>query len=413
MHILRLLLLLVPLFWAVDSFSAPSAPVPRFLLAKSSLGPADLAVIVNDSDPLSREIGRYYRTQRNIPAENVIEISFPPGGTAMSRADFARIKEEVDRKTPDHVQAFVLTWAAPYRVDCMSITSAFAFGFDEAHCAQGCRPTRVTSYYNSPSLSPYRDHGIRPTMALAGLDFQSVKALIDRGVAADESRPRGTAYLVSTSDRNRNVRAAGYAAIVKAAEGLLETEVIEQEFITGKSDVLFYFTGRAQVPGLEALGFVPGAMADHLTSVGGMLTDSWQMSSLRWIEAGATGSYGAVVEPCNFPAKFPHPASAMFWYLHGATLIEAYWKSVASPGQGIFIGEPLARPFGGYSIEADEDGIVLRTQALPAGVYGLYGANSVIGPYEAEPLRLTAKPGRNEFRFSGLDKAVYRFERLF
>jgi hypothetical protein len=27
-------------------------------------------------------------------------------------------------------------------------------------------------------------------------------------------------------------------------------------------------------------------------------------------------------------------------------LIEAYWKSVAWPGQGIFIGEPLARPFG-------------------------------------------------------------------
>ena len=25
--------------------------------------------------------------------------------------------------------------------------------------------------------------------------------------------------------------------------------------------------------------------------------------------------------------------------------IEAYWKSVAWPGQGVFIGEPLARPY--------------------------------------------------------------------
>ncbi|MDY6830138.1 MAG: TIGR03790 family protein, partial [Pseudomonadota bacterium] len=33
-------------------------------------------------------------------------------------------------------------------------------------------------------------------------------------------------------------------------------------------------------------------------------------------------------------------------YLNGETLIEAYWKSVASPGQGLFVGEPLARPFG-------------------------------------------------------------------
>jgi hypothetical protein len=33
-------------------------------------------------------------------------------------------------------------------------------------------------------------------------------------------------------------------------------------------------------------------------------------------------------------------------YLAGETLIESYWKSVAMPGQGIFIGEPLARPYG-------------------------------------------------------------------
>jgi hypothetical protein len=32
-------------------------------------------------------------------------------------------------------------------------------------------------------------------------------------------------------------------------------------------------------------------------------------------------------------------------YLQGETLIEAYWKSVLMPGQGIFIGEPLAAPF--------------------------------------------------------------------
>ncbi len=36
----------------------------------------------------------------------------------------------------------------------------------------------------------------------------------------------------------------------------------------------------------------------------------------------------------------------MSHYLNGDTLIEAYWKSVLMPGQGIFIGEPLARPFG-------------------------------------------------------------------
>ena len=32
-------------------------------------------------------------------------------------------------------------------------------------------------------------------------------------------------------------------------------------------------------------------------------------------------------------------------YYRGATLMEAYWKSVQWPGQGLFVGEPLAKPF--------------------------------------------------------------------
>ena len=69
------------------------------------------------------------------------------------------------------------------------------------------------------------------------------------------------------------------------------------------------------------------------------------MSILRWLEAGATASYGTVVEPCNHMQKFPFPGIAMFHYALGASAIEAYWKSVAWPGEGVFIGEPLAQPF--------------------------------------------------------------------
>jgi uncharacterized protein (TIGR03790 family) len=122
-------------------------------------------------------------------------------------------------------------------------------------------------------------------------------------------------------------------------------QVVDGNQLTGRLDVMFYFTGLVQVPGLDSNQYLPGAVADHLTSFGGRLTDSPQMSSLRWLEVGATGSYGTVVEPCNFPQKFPHPGVLMAHYLNGDTLIEAYWKSVLMPGQGIFIGEPLARPF--------------------------------------------------------------------
>jgi uncharacterized protein (TIGR03790 family) len=129
------------------------------------------------------------------------------------------------------------------------------------------------------------------------------------------------------------------------AGGKVAVRQIKQDALKDENDVLLYITGRVQVDGLETLRFVPGAVADHLTSAGGQLTDSVQMSALRWLEAGATGSYGAVVEPCNMLQKFPHPAILVGHYLQGETLIEAYWKSVQMPGQGIFIGEPLAAPF--------------------------------------------------------------------
>src|SRR3569623_1249641 len=200
---LFLLLSLCLALWA-----AASAAAPQLLLPKSGLAPEELAVIVNDGDPLSRRIAEYYQMRRHIPDTNMIHVQFPVDGTAFSREAFARIKAEVDRKTPDFVQAYALTCAAPYRVDCMSITTAFAAGFAETYCAHGCAATRKSPYFNSPSLAPFREHHLRPTMALAGKNFEEVKALIDRGVAADETNPDGTAYLLNTGAHARNVRAA-------------------------------------------------------------------------------------------------------------------------------------------------------------------------------------------------------------
>ena len=125
----------------------------------------------------------------------------------------------------------------------------------------------------------------------------------------------------------------------------MRVERLDADELRDRRDVLFYFTGLAAVAGLETLRFRPGAIADHLTSTGGVLTGHAQMSALRWLEAGATASYGTVVEPCNFATKFPQPALAIARYTRGETVLEAYWKSVAMPGQGVFVGEPLAAPF--------------------------------------------------------------------
>ena len=313
--------------------------------AASELGPQHIAVVINDADPLSRSIGEYYIAKRGLPAANVIHVNFKPGITNMSPKLFKKLKASVDKQTPAAVQAYALAWTVPYRTGCMSITTAFAAGYSEDFCARGCKPTRRSPYFNSDIRMPFTELGWRPAMMLAGEDLASVKQLIDRGLAADGSKPEGTAYLLSTSDKARNGRARFYPGIQMMQSSRFNIDILRSNTLKNRTDVMFYFTGKAVVDGIDTNHYRPGAIADHLTSTGGKLTDSKQMSSLRWLAAGATGSYGSVVEPCSFVQKFPRPNIVIERYLNGETLLETYWKSVEWPGQGVFIGEPLAAPF--------------------------------------------------------------------
>ena len=320
------------------AFSKLFSPLP-------SLSANELAIIVNDYDPLSIKIARYYQQQRKIPKTNIIHINFNPKYKTLPVNIFKKIKLSVDKQTPSHVQAYALTWMQTYRVGCMSITTAFATGYNKDFCSTGCKKTRPSPYFNNEKDKPYDKYKWRPTMALAGNSFNDVKKLIDRGVLSDYSQPQGSAYLLETSDKNRSTRAIFFPQINKQINNLWPVEILKQDSIKNKTDVMFYFTGKIHVKNITSNQFLPGSVADHLTSTGGVLPGSKQMSIMEWLEAGATGSYGAVIEPCNFVQKFPHPGIMMHYYLRGNTLIEAYWKSVAWPGQGIFIGEPLAKPF--------------------------------------------------------------------
>lgn len=304
-----------------------------------------LAVIVNANDPESQRIADYYQQKRNIPDENIIVIKFPPNVATIGVEQFQKIYQQVQDKTPKHVQFYALAWRHLLRVKCMSITSAFAFGFDEKYCAKGCKATASSPYFNTKNSAPFDDFKIRLTIMLAGSSIDQVFAMIDRGVRSDGKRPDGTAYLLSTKDKNRNARAKYYGQIIVTLGEHIKIQQVNANILKDKDDVMFYFTGLKQVKSIGSNQFMDGAIADHLTSAGGILFGKHQMSLLRWLDAGATGSYGAVVEPCNFPQKFPHPGIAIENYIQGNSLIEAYWKSVAWPGQGLFVGEPLASPY--------------------------------------------------------------------
>ena len=313
-----------------------------------------LVVVVNGKDPESQKIADYYQQKRDIPDENIIVVEFPRGAIALNKPQFQKIYQQVLKKTPEHVQFYALAWRKTFRVGCMSITSAFAFGFDEKYCAKGCKTTQSSDYFNVVSRAPFDDFKVRPTIMLAGSSIEQVFAMIDRGVRADGMRPDGTAYLMSTTDKNRNARAQLYSQVIIGLGEHIKIQQVNANKLENKNDVMFYFTGLADVKGIKSNQFMDGAIADHLTSTGGVLSGTGQMSLFRWLDAGATASFGAVVEPCNFLQKFPHPGIVIDYYTRGETLIESYWKSVAWPGQGLFVGEPLASPFAKYLTKQEE-----------------------------------------------------------
>jgi uncharacterized protein (TIGR03790 family) len=321
---------------------------------------ANTAVIVNVDDPLSVKTGNYYISTRAIPERNLIRLSLGASRDVISVDEFVLIQRQIRSKTASHIQAYALAWARPFRVGCMSITAAIGLGYDTSYCAEGCRPTRQTGYYDSASSSPFVDFGIRPAMMLAADTFEDARRLIDKGIQSDYSRPLGDAYLLDTHDAQRNVRSVHYEKLKQALGGVLAVRVENKNWLRSTKNVLYYFTGVAQVRYLDTIDFVPGAVADHLTSAGGVLYGGGQMSSLQWLRAGVTGSYGTVQEPCNYLAKFPVPGVLIQHYMNGDSLVEAYWKSVAMPGQGVFLGDPLASPYKGCRLKFSREGMAER-----------------------------------------------------
>lgn len=313
--------------------------------AASALQAAQLAVVVNDAEPNSVEIAEYYRQARAIPAKNMVHVRIPNRPRRLDAEQFRQLKEHIEAQLGPEIQAVLMVWTAPYAVECNAITAAFTLGFDAEQCLKPCGPGKPSAYFNAASARPMLDFGMRLSMLLPTDSVEQAKALIDRGNASGFRMPSAAAYYLSTSEAARNSRAQFFPPAGVVRQRKLTIKRLQADSIEGVRDIMVYQTGMARVAKLDTLQFLPGALADHLTSVGGDLLGESQMSSLRWLEAGATASYGTVTEPCNYWQKFPHPTVLLQHYLSGASAIEAYWRSVAWPAQGLFIGEPLAAPY--------------------------------------------------------------------
>ena len=309
--------------------------------------PQQVVVVVNKQDANSQIIGDYYLNARNIPKQNLIEVDIAPGIAALNEMQFQALRKTIFSKISADIQVIVLTWTRPFAVNCNSITSAITMGYQPKQCENGCGVGTRNPYFNNANGQALKDFNMRLSILLPTDSIEMAKNLIDKGILSAFKLNEATAYFLKTSDAARSKPREAFFPkdLTLIANKKLRIRTIKADGIEHKKDVMFYLTGAVTVPHLETINFLPGAIADHLTSSGGVLYNDGQMSSLKWLEAGATGSYGSVSEPCNYWQKFPNPAVLLNHYLKGNTLIEAYWKSVYWPTQGLFIGEPLAAPY--------------------------------------------------------------------
>ncbi len=167
-----------------------------------------------------------------------------------------------------------------------------------------------------------------------------------RAAAADGQTPTGTVYFQVNDDVRSRTRVWGFDAAIKALKGMgvaaeregpgLPDKKHVAGMVAGVSDFNFAATGST---------FDAGAIAEHLTSFGGMLDEGCgQTAMTEWIRCGAAGTSGTVTEPFAIQNKFPLPAIQVH-YAHGCSLAEAFYLSVMGPYQLLIMGDPLCKPW--------------------------------------------------------------------
>ena len=198
-------------------------------------------------------------------------------------------------------------------------------------------PKRGSRYFLSAMLSVTRDQGIS--------DYDSVNYLT-RAVDADYSKPNGTFYFTSTSDVRTKTRLPNFQRAISELDLLdQQSRVIKRKLPERRDDVLGLTCGTAKFDwGKSGSKFLPGAIADNLTSTGGYFPKKGQTKCTEFLKFGAAGACGTVVEPYSIQAKFPFPLIHAH-YAKGCSLAEAYYQSVHGPYQLILVGDALCQPF--------------------------------------------------------------------
>lgn len=97
---------------SVAVFDGSFTPVATLSVPRPAIQPSEIAVLVNDDDPQSVAVAKYYQQKRRIPDQNMIHLKLYPGFTVnngINPGSFAALKAQVDASVRPNIQALVLS----------------------------------------------------------------------------------------------------------------------------------------------------------------------------------------------------------------------------------------------------------------------------------------------------------------
>src|ERR1051326_2490192 len=329
----------------------------------------NVVVVVNQSSSNSVELGNYYCEKRQVPPQNVLRTSWTGGNISWTKTDFETVilnpllSMISVRGLTNQIDYVVLSMDFPFQVtDATGLNSTTAdlfYGFKPDGAAMPGLPAScnlpavsANSYVGSENIFRFSPPATATTNSflatmITSETLQQAKATIDQGVLSDNTFPTQTVILGHSDDPFRNIRYVNFDDTIFSAGLRMNYSILQSNLDSpfGLTNLLGYQNGYFNFP-ISPDSFVPGAMADSLTSYGGLILggSGGHTTAMDFLNAGASGSYGTVVEPCNYLEKFPAPQN-YFYQARGFSLSECYYQSVTNPYQGIMVGEPLAAPF--------------------------------------------------------------------
>jgi hypothetical protein len=383
------------------------APFPKMLLVLScallcqacGFGDRDdVLILVREGDPVSRAIGDFYASKRDIASDRILELALPnddaKGGAArtIDRAGFeSRIAQPLESYLTTHdpdgeISILVTTRGIPLRIGHCAKS--------EPHYPRDCRSAAVDAALATlgrlePAAEPLvqnanpffgeirsfarfrRDEPeaklrflvarltapMSPTESVDGLPDALRELIEPSDDAADDDAPP---LWQIVPDAPAASRAAASAALFEPVVNLLDgrghrvCDACQPE--TAPSGVILQSTSsdRASEVIPDRLAF-PGLVI----SLAGIDIDAFDPFLARWLRRGARAISTHIDEPSL--GGVTRPAIQLRGWADGQTAVEAHFKSVPHLGWvNVFVGDPLlafADVSPGKRGDRDDDGI--------------------------------------------------------